>query len=59
VGLAVAQLLFTCIVSELGRGFAHKSLTLPSCILHPSTTRVLPISSTSFGEREEILGSQR
>ena len=30
--LAAARLAFTCIISELGRGFAHKSLTLPSSI---------------------------
>ena len=30
--LAVVQQPFTCFVSELGRGFAHKSLTLPSSI---------------------------
>jgi len=40
--LAVARPLFTCFVSELGRGFAHKSLTLPSSIHIPEHSHFPP-----------------
>ena len=58
--LAVVRRPFPCFVSELGRGFAHKSLTLPSSIyilLPPEYPNYLHIFWRTRGDLGQISGS--